>query len=211
MLFARLGGVELSAFVGADPLDRLRHMPMPAPDVTVISGPTAVGKGTLVSALQARFPQVWVSVSVTTRKPRPAEVDGVHYHFVTDAEFDALEADDGLLEWANVHGQARYGTPAAPVAQALADGRTVILEIDLQGARQVRERLPGARYVFIAPPERETLRQRLRVRGSETEAEIERRLATAERELAAAKEFDQVVVNDDLGTALDELIDLIGL
>lgn len=180
-------------------------------DVTVISGPTAVGKGSVVGALRARHPEVWVSVSATTRPPRPGEVDGVHYHFVDDAEFDRLVATDGLLEWALVHRAARYGTPAAPVAQAVAEGKRVILEIDLQGARQVKQRLPGVRSIFILPPGPDTLRERLLRRGTETEAEMERRLATAEAELAAAGEFDHTVVNDDLGTAVDQLVDLLGL
>jgi guanylate kinase len=129
-------------------------------DVTVVSGPTAVGKGTVVSALRARHPEVWVSVSATTRPARPGEVDGVHYLFVDDAGFDELIETDGLLEWAVVHGQHRYGTPAAPVHAAVAAGRHVILEIDLQGARQVREHLPQARFVFIAPPDSDALRRR---------------------------------------------------
>ncbi|MDQ7993138.1 MAG: guanylate kinase [Propionicimonas sp.] len=180
-------------------------------DVTVISGPTAVGKGTVVAALRARHPEVWVSVSATTRPARPGEVDGVHYHFVDDASFDALVADDGMLEWAVVHGAARYGTPAAPVREAVAAGKRVILEIDLQGARQVCRRLPEVRSVFIAPPQWETLRERLVHRGTETEEEMARRLATARDELAAAAEFDHIVVNDDLGRAVDELVDLLGL
>lgn len=180
-------------------------------DVTVISGPTAVGKGTVVAVLRARYPQVWVSVSVTTRPPRPGEVDGVHYHFVDDEQFDELVANDGLLEWALVHGQARYGTPAAPVAAAVAAGQTVILELDLQGARQVRGKLPGARFVFIAPPHWNALKERLLARGTESEAEMERRLVTAKAELAAADEFDDIIVNDDLGTAVEELVDLLGL
>lgn len=138
-------------------------------DVTVISGPTAVGKGTVVAELRRRHPQVWVSVSATTRRPRPAEVEGEHYLFLDDAAFDQLIASDGLLEWATVHGSARYGTPAAPVRAAVAAGKHVILEIDLQGARQVFEHLDGVRSVFIAPPDRDALRQRLVGRGTETD------------------------------------------
>ena len=135
----------------------------------------------------------------------------MHYHFVDDAEFDRLLATDGLLEWALVHGAARYGTPRAPVEQAVAAGKRVILEIDLQGARQVKAKLPGVRSVFIAPPRWETLRERLLQRGTESPAEMDRRLATAQAELAAADEFDYEVVNDDLGTAVDQLVDLLGL
>jgi len=180
-------------------------------DVTVISGPTAVGKGTVVRALKARHPSVWVSVSATTRSPRPGEVDGQHYWFLSDAEFDELLAADGLLEWAVVHGRDRYGTPAAPVLGALARGERVILEIDLQGARQVRHKLPRAKLVFIAPPSWDELVSRLVGRGTETAEQRERRLITAKAELAAAEEFDHVVVNDQLGRAVDDLVDLLGL
>lgn len=162
-------------------------------------------------ALASAHPQVWVSVSATTRPPRAGEVDGRDYHFVSEADFDHLIASDGLLEWAQVHGAARYGTPLAPVLAAVADGRRVILEIELQGSRQVRERLPGARYVFIAPPDADTLLARLRGRGTETDAQVLRRLQTAETELAAAGEFDDVVVNDELGATVAELVELLGL
>ena len=180
-------------------------------DVTVISGPTAVGKGTVVQALKARHPEVWVSVSATTRAPRPNEVDGVHYHFVSGADFDRLIDSDGLLEWAVVHGRDRYGTPAEPVRAAVERGERVILEIDLQGARQVRQRLPQARSVFIAPPSWDELVNRLVGRGTESAEQRERRLLTARTELAAAQEFDHIVVNDDLGRAVDDLVSLLGL
>jgi guanylate kinase len=179
--------------------------------VTVVSGPTAVGKGTLVAELARRFPEVWVSVSATTRAPRPGEVDGVHYQFVDDAAFDRLVAEGGLLEWARVHGDTRYGTPRAPVEEAVARGRQVILEIDLQGARQVRASYPQARFVFIAPPDRQALLDRLRQRGTETPEQIARRLRTAEEELRCADEFDHVVVNDVLSQTVEELVDLLGL
>lgn len=179
--------------------------------LTVIAGPTAVGKGTLVSLLAERFPQVWVSVSATTRAPRPGETEGVHYLFLTDQEFDDLIANNGLLEWATVHGTERYGTPAAPALAAVEAGRHVILEIDVQGARQVRERIPGARMVFIAPPSWEELRSRLEGRGTETDAQMARRLRTAQEEMEAAGEFDAVVVNDQLGEAVQELVRLLGL
>lgn len=180
-------------------------------DVTVVSGPTAVGKGTVVRALKARHPEVWVSVSATTRPPRPGEVNGEHYWFVSSAAFDELEASDGLLEWAVVHGRDRYGTPAAPVLDAMARGERVILEIDLQGARQVKAKLPQARLVFIAPPDWNELVNRLVGRGTETAEQRERRLVTAKGELAAADEFDHIVVNDEVGRAVDELVDLLGL
>ncbi|MBA3021287.1 guanylate kinase [Propionicimonas sp.] len=180
-------------------------------DLTVISGPSGVGKGTVVHALASEHPEVWISVSATTRPPRPGEEDGVDYFFVSEAEFDELIASDGLLEWALVHGSARYGTPRAAVMAAVAAGRRVILEIELQGARQVRVRLPGARYIFLAPPDDLTLGDRLRGRGTETEEQVQRRLRTAAEELAAAGEFDHVVVNDDLGQAVAELVELLGL
>ena len=120
--------------------------------LVVLAGPTAVGKGTVAAAVRERHPDVWISVSATTRAPRPGEVDGVHYHFVDDAEFDRLVAEDELLEWAVVHGRARYGTPRRPVEASLAAGRPSLLEIDLQGARQVRETMPDAMFVFLKPP-----------------------------------------------------------
>jgi guanylate kinase len=180
-------------------------------DITVISGPTAVGKGTVVSALRKRCPEVWVSVSATTRSPRPTERDGFHYLFVSDAEFDDLVAHDGLLEWATVHGRSRYGTPSAPVEAAVASGKSVILEIDLQGARQVKAKLPGVRSVFLAPPSWQALVDRLVGRGTENAEQRERRLATAKTEMAAEAEFDHVVENDDLGETVDRLVDLLGL
>ena len=173
--------------------------------LVVLAGPTAVGKGTLVRALQERNPDVWVSVSATTRAPRPGEIDGVHYHFVSEAEFDSLVEQGQMLEWAVVHGRHRYGTPREPVGEHLARGVPSILEIDLQGARQVRESMPEALFVFVAPPTWEELVSRLEGRGTENEEERRRRLATAREELAAADEFDVVVVNDDLEDAVEEL------
>lgn len=176
--------------------------------LTVLAGPTAVGKGSVTAWLREHHPEVWISVSATTRAPRPGEVDGVHYLFCTDAEFDELVATDALLEWAVVHGSARYGTPRAPVEQALAHGRLALLEIDLQGARQVRDRMPDARFVFLAPPSWEELVRRLVGRGTEDDAQRERRLATAREELAAEAEFDAVVVNVAIPQAAQELVDL---
>ena len=185
--------------------------PAPGPRLMVVSGPTAVGKGTVVARLRRQHPEVFVSVSVTTRPPRADEADGVHYRFVTDAEFDALVAGDALLEWAVVHGTHRYGTPRAPVLAALAAGRPAVLEIDLQGARQVRASWPDALFVFLAPPSWEELVRRLVGRGTESAGQRERRLRTARAEMAAAAEFDVVVVNAEVPQAVAELVGLLGL
>jgi guanylate kinase len=179
----------------------------PAPSrLVVLAGPTAVGKGTVAAAVRETHPEVWISVSATTRAPRPGEVDGVHYHFVSDAEFDRMVAEDDLLEWAVVHKAARYGTPRRPVEEALAAGRPAMLEIDLQGARQVRRTMPGALFVFLAPPSWEELVRRLVGRGTETEEERERRLVTAREELAAEPEFDVTITNHEVRRAADELV-----
>lgn len=180
-------------------------------DITVISGPTAVGKGTVVSALRRRCPDLWVSVSATTRRPRPGERDGLDYLFVSEAEFDELIASDGFLEWATVHGRHRYGTPAAPVHAAVAAGRRVILEIDLQGAREAKAKLPGVLSIFLSPPSWEILVGRLVGRGTENEEARASRLETARAEMATAEEFDRVIVNEDLGTTVQVLVDLLGL
>lgn len=147
-------------------------------------------------------------MSVTTRKPRPGEIDGYHYHFIDDAAFDELIAADGLLEWAVVHKAARYGTPRAPVEKALADGKPALLEIDLQGARQVRRRMPAAHLCFLAPPNFDELVRRLVGRGTEDSAERERRLETAREEMRAESEFDVTIINTDVRTACKELVDL---
>ena len=177
----------------------------------MLAGPTAVGKGTVSADIRQRYPQIWLSVSVTTRPARPGESDGTHYHFVDETEFDRMVAADELLEWAVVHGRHRYGTPRRAVEQALAEGRAALLEIDLQGARQVRRSMPAARLVFLAPPSREELVRRLVGRGTETEEERTRRLRTADLELAAAPEFDLTIVNDDVQRAADELVSWMGL
>lgn len=184
---------------------------MTPPRLTVFAGPTAVGKGTVVQALRKLHPELVVSVSATTRPPRPGEVDGVHYRFLSDEEFDELIASDGMLEWATVHGRHRYGTPRGPVEDALARGERVLLEIDLDGARQVRSSMPGARFIFLAPPSWDALVARLVGRGTENEEERLRRLETAKIELAAEAEFDVTVINDDLDRTVSELAQLMGL
>lgn len=176
--------------------------------LVVLAGPTAVGKGTVAAVVRESHPEVWMSVSVTTRPARPGEIDGVHYWFVDDAEFDKLEAGGELLEWAVVHGTHRYGTPRGPVEKALAERRPALLEIDLQGARQVRETMPEAFFVFLKPPSWEELVRRLTGRGTETEFERERRLVTARAELAAEAEFDAVIVNHEVHDAAEELVAL---
>lgn len=177
--------------------------------LTVLAGPTAVGKGTVAAELRKNHPEIWISVSATTRKPRPGEVHGRHYWFVSDEEFDELVATDQLLEWAVVHKGARYGTPRQPVDEALEAGRPALLEIDLEGARQVRRRMPEALFVFLAPPSWEELVRRLVGRGTETAEERERRLETAREELAAEAEFDATVVNTEVHAASEELVALI--
>jgi guanylate kinase len=184
------------------------------PDVrrlTVLAGPTAVGKGTVSADIRERYPEVWLSVSATTRPARPGEVDGKHYRFVSEAEFDRLIDDGELLEWAYVHGVHRYGTPRRPVEEAVREGRAALLEIDLQGARQVRRSMPGALFVFLAPPSWDELERRLVGRGTEGPEERERRLDTARLELASRPEFDVTIVNDDVHRATDELVQCMGL
>lgn len=174
----------------------------------VLAGPTAVGKGTIAAEVRRCHPEVWISVSATTRAPRPGEENGVHYWFVSDEEFDAMVEQGNLLEWAVVHKAARYGTPRQPVELALASGRPAMLEIDLQGARQVRGTMPDALFVFLKPPSWDELVRRLIGRGTETEEERERRLETAREELAAESEFDVTIVNREVHAAAEELVAL---
>lgn len=175
----------------------------------MIAGPSGVGKGSIVAELLARDPErLSLSVSATTRSPRPREVDGVHYRFVDDAEFDRMIAAGELLEWAEIVGH-RSGTPRRPVEELREAGRDVILEIDVQGARQVRELVDDAVLIFVAPPSLEELERRLRSRGTESEERIALRLATAARELEQRPSFDHVVVNDDLVTAASEVAAII--
>lgn len=177
--------------------------------LTVLSGPSGVGKGTVVAEVRRLFPHVWVSVSCTTRRPRPGEVDGVQYYFVSDAEFDELVATDRLLEHASFAGN-RYGTPRLPVEQHLAAGQPALLEIELQGARQIRQRMPDAQFVFLAPPSMEELKARLASRGTEGSETIQARLSYADTELLAAEaEFDVVVINDNVQRAAAEVVALL--
>ena len=179
-----------------------------ASKLVVLAGPTAVGKGTVSAHIRQQYPDVNLSVSATTRKPRPGEVDGVHYYFVDDAEFDRMIRDRELLEWAVVHNSYRYGTPRPPIDRALDAGDKVMLEIDLQGARQVRDAMPEAVLVFLLPPTWDELVRRLIGRGTESAEEQARRLETAKVELAAQDEFDVRIVNSDVGTAAREVVDL---
>lgn len=180
-----------------------------APALTVLAGPTAVGKGTVAAHVRDHYPEIRHSVSVTTRPARPGEVHGVHYIFIDDETFDRMLTGDELLEWATVHNKYRYGTPRGPVLEAAERGERMLLEIDLQGARQVRASMPDARLVFLAPPSWDELVNRLVGRGTEDEEERTRRLKTAEVELASAEEFDEVIVNDEVPLAAARLVDLI--
>ena len=175
----------------------------------VLAGPTAVGKGTVATYIRENYPDVLLSVSATTRRPRPGEVEGVNYFFVDDAEFDRLIENNELLEHATVHNASRYGTPRGPIDEALNRGDSVLLEIDIQGARQVREAMPEASLVFLLPPSWDELVRRLVGRGTEDAEERERRLETARHELAAQDEFDYRVVNGTVAEAAQEVVDLI--
>lgn len=176
--------------------------------LVVLAGPTAVGKGTVAGYIRDNHPDVKLSVSATTRKPRPGEVEGEHYFFVDDAEFDRLIAEGELLEWATVHNASRYGTPRGPVDDAIRAGSSVLLEIDIQGAHAVREAMPEATLIFLQPPTWDELVRRLVGRGTEGPAEQQRRLETAKVELEAASEFDHEVVNRDVAEAAQKVVDL---
>lgn len=177
--------------------------------VFVITGPSGVGKGTVIRALRARHPELGLSVSATTRAPREGEVDGVDYHFLTDEQFQERVLAGDFVEHAEYSGN-RYGTLREELLRNAEKGG-VVLEIELQGARQIRRAMPGAKQIFIAPPAAETLRERLLGRGTDSPEAIERRLAVAEQELAAQDEFEHVVINDELDRAVDQLDALIAL
>ena len=182
----------------------------PRAAVLVLSGPSAVGKSTVVRCLRERVADLHFSVSVTTRSPRPGEVDGVDYTFVTAEQFQQLIDEGALLEWAEIHGGLqRSGTPAAPVRAATAAGHPVLIEVDLAGARAVKKAMPEAVTVFLAPPSWEALETRLTGRGTETPEVMARRLQTARAELAAQGDFDKVVVNSQLESACAELVSLL--
>jgi guanylate kinase len=178
--------------------------------VIVLSGPSAVGKSTVVRCLRDRVPDLFFSVSVTTRAPRPGEVDGVDYSFVTAERFQELIDHGALLEWAEIHGGLhRSGTPAQPVRDATQAGQPVLIEVDLAGARAVKASMPEVVSVFLAPPSWDALESRLTGRGTETPEAMDRRLTTAREELAAQNDFDVVVVNSELESACSELVSLL--
>ena len=176
--------------------------------LVVLAGPTAVGKGTVVKHILEHYPNVHLSVSATTREPRPGEVEGESYYFLSNQQFDEMIAAGEMLEYAVVHGQNKYGTPKQPVLAALRAGNQVILEIDIQGARQVKQSMPEAKLVFIAPPSWDELVRRLQGRGTENAEEQARRLETAKSELAAQDEFDYIVINDEVARCASKVVDL---
>lgn len=172
----------------------------------VLTGPSGVGKGTLVRSLLQRHPELYLSLSVTTRSPRSDEIDGQHYHFVSRAEFEQMLVKDELLEWAEFAGNY-YGTPYRPAIEKVAQGKSVLLEIELEGARKIRHKFPTALRIFILPPSFAELEQRLYRRAQDSEAAIARRLERAREEIKAAGEFDFQVTNDNVETALDLIED----
>lgn len=181
---------------------------MRAGNLFVVSGPSGAGKGTLVARLLEAVPDSWVSVSTTTRAPRAGEVDGVSYYFLDRDEFLRRADEDGFLEWAEYAGNC-YGTPRSSVEQKMAEGKQVILEIDVQGAFQIKEKIPEAHLVFIEPPSMEVLEARLRGRGTEADDVVEKRMAAARLELSQKMRYDKRLVNDDLDSAVAELVDYV--
>lgn len=176
--------------------------------LTVLSGPSGVGKGSVVALIRQRYPRVWLSVSVTTRPPRPGEVDGRHYHFVDRERFEKMAAEGELLEWADYDGNC-YGTPRQPVLDRLEAGLPALLEIDLQGARQVRRAMPECQLVFLAPPSWDELVRRLVGRGTEDADTVRRRMELSRSELEAEPEFDATIVNHSIEQATAELVELL--
>ena len=176
--------------------------------VIVVSGPSGAGKGTVISRLLTQLPDIFFSVSVTTREMRPGEIEGVHYHFITEQEYSEIHSADAFLETAEVHGR-HYGTPAVPVLNAVNNGQDALLDIDVQGANQVMERCPEAVTVFLLPPSMEELERRLRGRNTETEEKILRRLSNARREVLEARKYLYIVVNDRLEDAVEALKSII--
>ncbi|BBZ48363.1 guanylate kinase [Mycobacterium heidelbergense] len=200
----------VSAGVGPDVARGTRPHPTGQGRVVVLSGPSGVGKSSVVRCLRERIPDLQFSVSATTRAPRPGEVDGVDYHFVTPARFQRLIDEGALLEWADIHGGLhRSGTLAEPVRAATASGLPVLIEVDLAGARAVKRAMPEAITVFLAPPSWEDLEKRIVDRGTETPEAIRRRLDTARVEMAAQDDFDEIVVNGRLESACAELVSLL--
>lgn len=176
--------------------------------LTVLAGPTAVGKGTVVREILKTHPEIQLSVSVTTRPPRPGEVNGVHYFFVNEQTFSQMVESNELLEHAIVHKNFRYGTPRGPVEKALANNQQIILEIDVQGARQVKKSLPGSNFIFLAPPSIGELERRIAERGTENPEQIAIRMQSALHEMAAIGEFDHVVINTEVAQAAKEVLEL---
>jgi guanylate kinase len=177
---------------------------MPTRKIIVLTGPSGVGKGTLVKLLLARHPELYLSISATTRNPRPGEIDGKHYYFVTKEEFEQTIETGQLLEWAEYAGNY-YGTPRDRVQEQIDLGRSVLLEIEVVGARQIKQAFPQTLCIFILPPSVSELERRLRGRGKDSEDAIARRLKRAQEELAASTEFDRQIVNDNLESALAEI------
>lgn len=210
----RLGGLGVSQRESLKKwlLERYRRLGYQHPvHLVVLAGPTAVGKGTITQFIQQHFPEVHLSVSATTRQPRPGEKHEQNYFFLSSDEFDNLIEQNELLEWALVHGQHKYGTPRQPIEQALSEGRPVLLEIDLQGARKVKEAFPTARTIFVLPPSWQELERRLQERGTEDADEQSRRLSTAATELEAQHEFDVRITNHEVTEAAKQVVELMGL